>query len=279
MAIPWSAPTYSSQRHQRGDHRDTTQVQREKLDRASRLLLGAMIEAYDVLSQLQGEMGCEVEQNTNIPVLRQFVEDINTHSQTITYLSQSGVKTEPVVTRDKPVLANTDITVEAHTDGDSQGDSHGDCQSDGVTSEPQQCVGDLTSLPDIVPNITSDITSLPDLIPHSNINSFNKTPKISWRPKRNRPKFKISKSVEVDKVRRSERRPKMSWREAGVKLCDLADNLTSTGFHPEDGTSRQDRHSVDQQKSDTDHLINNVFKCVQAVGLLLIMKKIDNMLK
>ena len=58
------------------------------MDRASRLLLGAMIEAYDVLSQLQAEMGCEVEQNENIPVLRQFVEDINTHSQTISYLSQ-----------------------------------------------------------------------------------------------------------------------------------------------------------------------------------------------
>ena len=71
------------------------QVQREKLDRASRLLLGAMIEAYDVLSQLQTEMGCEVEENENIPVLRQFVEDINTHSNTISYLSQSGVQPVP----------------------------------------------------------------------------------------------------------------------------------------------------------------------------------------
>ena len=94
-----------------------------------------------------------------------------------------------------------------------------------------------------------------------------------------RPKFKISKSVEIEKVTRSEKRPKMSWRESGVKLCVLADNFSSTAFHPEDGTSRQDRHSVDQQKSDTDYLINNFFKCVQAVGLLLIMKKVDNMLK
>ena len=273
MAIPWSTPSYSSQRHQRGEHRDTAQVQREKLDRASRLLLGAMIEAYDVLSQLQAELGCEVQQNENIPALRQFVQDINTHSQTISYLSQSPVNnTVPVVTSDKPVLAHTDITVQAAEK--DQGESQGDCQGDGVISEPQQCVGDLSSLPDIVASIRSETTSLPalpDLIQHSNFNC--KTPKISWRPKRSRPKFRIIKPVEVEKVRRSQSRPNISWKEAGTKLSELADHYSSTELSPEDRASRHVR------QSDTDHLISNVFKCVQAVGLLLIMKKIDQMLK
>ena len=236
-----------------------------------------MIEAYDVLSQLQAEMGCEVEQNENIPALRQFVLDINTHSQTISYLSQTAVNTTvpvvPVVTSDKPVVAHTDITVEAEQkdQDDSQGDCQGDCQGDGVISEPQQCVGDLSSLPDLVPTITSETTPLPDLIQHSNFNY--KTPKISWRPKRSRPKFRILKAVEFEKVRRSQTRPNISWKEAGAKLSELADNFSSTEQPPEDRRSRHFR------QSDTNLLINNVFKCVQAVGLLLIMKKIDQMLK
>ena len=245
------------------------------MDRASRLLLGAMIEAYDVLSQLQAEMGCEVEENENIPVLRQFVEDINTHSQTISYLSQHPPQqTEdnplPVheMTADKPVLTNTDITVE-ETLKEREGDCHGDCQSDGVGH-----------LPDIVPAIRSDTSSLPDLVQHSNINNSHcKTPKISWRPKRSRPKFRISKPLEVEKVRRSQTRPNISWKQAGVKLSELADNFSSVELSPEDRTSRQVRQSVDGQKTDTEHLINNVFKCIQAVGLFLIMKKIDKMLK
>ena len=275
MAIPWSAPSYSTQRHQRGEQRDTTQVQKEKLDRASRLLLGAMIEAYDVLSQLQAEMGCEVEQNGNIPALRQFVEDINTHSQTISYLSQTTGVNTVTVTAEKPVVAHTDITVEDHKDqGDSQGDSDGDCQGDGVISDPQPCVGDLSSLPDIVPSLasmTSETSPLPDLLQHSNFTY--KTPKISWRPKRSRPKFRISRPLEAEKVRRSQTRPSITWKEAGAKLSELADNYSWPEQSPVDRSSRHVR------QSDTDHLINNVFKCVQAVGLLLIMKKIDKMLK
>ena len=238
-----------------------------------------MIEAYDVLSQLQTEMGCEVEENENIPVLRQFVEDINTHSNTISYLAQTGAQPVPepevLPEPEKPVVALTDITVEA-----SQKESEGDCQSDGAPSEPGQCVGDLSSLPDIVPATRSESRTLPDLLQQSSNNNTNcKTPKISWRPKRSRPKFRISKPVEVERVRRSQSRPNISWKEAGVKLAELADNYSSVELNPEDRASRPVRQSVDQQKSDSDHLINNVLKCVQAVGLFLIMKKIDKMLK
>ena len=158
--------------------------------------------------------------------------------------------------------------------GDSQGESQGDCQGDGVISEPQPCVVALSSLPDIVPSlapITSDTSPLPDLLQHSNFNT--KTPKISWRPKRSRPKFRITRPLEVEKVRRSQTRPNITWKEAGAKLSELADNYSSTELSPVDRSSRHVR------QSDTDHLINNVFKCVQAVGLLLIMKKIDKMLK
>ena len=80
-------------------------------------------------------------------------------------------------------------------------------------------------------------------------------------------------------MRRSQTRPNISWKQAGVKLSELADNFSSVELSPEDRASRQVRQSVDGQKTDTEHLINNVFKCIQAVGLFLIMKKIDKMLK
>ena len=85
--------------------------------------------------------------------------------------------------------------------------------------------------------------------------------------------------MEAEKVLRSERSPNISWKLAGIKLSELADNFASTEPEPEDRAVRAVRRSVGQQRSDADSLINNVFKCVQAVGLLLIMKKIDKMLK
>ena len=296
MAIPWSTPKNSS----RGENRDSKQVQREKLDRASRLLLGAMIEAYDVLSQLQAEMGCDVEENENIPVLRQFVEDINTHSQTISYLSQQTPKLEEKCEEESQ--SNTELTESPGPVEEREEKPEGGDEEDSKCPE--------VSLPDIVPVLTSSLPplpplpALPDLIPSS-----KKTPKISCRARKaeRRPRgFRLTtlSDPELHRTKKYWSSAQLTWREVGTKLSELSrygekparptqrrrSNVTEVvrnNHNPSLNSDQPDCTPTPPPLPDQLHqtdlnsglMINNVLKVVQVFGLFLIVKKFENLLK
>ena len=199
-----------------------------------------MIEAYDVLSQLSQEAGCDVQDNQNVATLRQFVEEANT----------------PRKTEDSVVTSTHTVGQVGHP-------------GDQMDRDAPKCEGLVVTLPDIVPSVAAHRVDLPDIIADS-LDSA-KTPKISWRPKKTRPKFRISRPMEPPRGRNWS---DLTWKQAGARLSQVASRFSSGEQRRED----RERASPDSQ-TDTELLISNVFKCVQALGLLLVMKKINNMLK
>ena len=308
MAIPWSAPSYSSQRHEAGGQRDVRQVQREKLNRASRLLLGAMIEAYDVLSQLQAEVGCDVQDNRNIASLREFVniqhgqsqnqepaENITPHQPEKSESSEGNI--ELSVTCQTPADCQLKASPVAAAESPDTEEDREHIDNTGDTPCPE------LSLPDIVPVVSNQLQT-PDIILTS-----KKTPKISCRGRKTRPKFRLTNLNELHRTKKSSTPSQMTWKDVGSKLGEVSKKWQKPCGHAGRRRSVADvpRNNQDQDSppcSSSDQpdwslfpvhppppppppsddlssglLINNVLKVVQVFGLYLIVKKFENLLK
>ena len=215
------------------------QVQVQKLNRASRLLLGALIEAYDVLQQLQVECG-DGDRNVdpgvqaNLDRLSMLVsnrqstsvvtslnqQQNNELTNTTATTSDNQQKTEPKIPEDKvsevpdvvtvePVLPlpdivhNTAIIVRPPTD-------QAKClspRSHDITTKPRQ-------------NVTK--APLPDLI-NDSLHAIKKT-----TPRKSQRKvFRLNTLRDMQQQPRQstikEKTPSpLSWTEAGAKLRDVA---------------------------------------------------------
>eukprot|EP00090_Calanus_glacialis_P008167 TRINITY_DN16492_c0_g1_i1.p1 TRINITY_DN16492_c0_g1~~TRINITY_DN16492_c0_g1_i1.p1 ORF type:complete len:326 (+),score=60.07 TRINITY_DN16492_c0_g1_i1:183-1160(+) len=323
MAIPWSSPTYSRYRANRGEPPQTSnggrQVQIEKLDRASRLLLGALIEAHDVLQQLQAEsesgdqgaVNASVE--ANIERVRQFAQVIREPKNELTNTtSDNQVASTPKKQKDI-VPANNDIDTKAS-------DKNNGCEVAPTFTPVPTFV--RNTLPDLVQNVqVSDSyvpnkfdlnAPLPDLLMGSNLSPKAITPRKKFSPKKYAPRkkkvFKLTtlEEMQMTKTSQDNLNP-ISWKDAGSKLSDVAKSWdfarrpslpnvrNNVDVHPRDHhlarrhslarwmrgeLSHDDRlSSVDENESSkkTDILLSSVFRVVQAVGLFLIIRKVENM--
>ena len=268
------------------------QVQREKLDRASRLLLGALIEAYDVLSQLQAEVGSEVQENRHLQTLREYIQDDQPRDNIDNRNQEEKSEARTIeLTCDSPAERELKAgSVAAEESGEEETDHQTDGQKE-------------VSLPDIVPVITTQ-QAIPDIIVSS-----RKTPKISsCRVRKTKPRFRLSTLNELQRTKRSwTGSQNMSWKEVGSRL-----NHVSQKWQKSPTQARRRRRSNsdvtrNDQEPDTrpclqndqtdwsppppapvpaspapshqDSLFNNVLKVVQVFGLYLIVKKFENILK
>ena len=103
------------------------QVQIQKLDRASRLLLGALIEAHDILQQLQAE--CEnPEENVVDTSVRENIERVRHFTQVI-----SVPKNELTSTADNQAtpIQDNDIVPDENKDIDNKAS---DTQEDAIVA-------------------------------------------------------------------------------------------------------------------------------------------------
>jgi len=327
MAIPWSSPTYSRYRANRGDPPQTAnsarQVQVQKLDRASRLLLGALLEAHDVLQSLQTDVSADNEDHgavnssveANIERVKKFALEISEPKIELTKDNQEAATSSPSKKKDIVPVEQNDIESKASDKNEKCDATH--------SSNPVPTIVS-NSLPDLVQNIQVSDTyvptkddlnaPLPDLLmTGSSMSPKAITPRKKFSPKKYSPRkkkvFKLTTLEELQRTKSSEEKhlPRLSWRDAGIKLNDVAKSWDSArrqslpnvrnnvDMHPRDhhlvqqrtlvqwmrgDLSRDDRLLGDDENESskkTDILISGVFRVVQAVGLFLIIRKVENM--
>ena len=244
------------------------QVQVEKLNRASRLLLGALIEAHDVLEALNLETGnvaaASASVSENIERVRMF--SLKTVEQ----------KTENELELPKEVPANQNESPAAPE----------------VIPEPRaaNCEIEQAILPDVVPISAvlskNDLSNMPDLI-SSTDTPRKKTPKklASKRKKSFRLTEALTSGEREGAGRR--RRTSLTWTEAGAKLREISTATpTRRRSLPAPPTRRYSTNvSLDQvdfppEPEEEDPLlstVDTVLRIVQVVGVWYILRKVENM--
>ena len=295
----------------------------QKLDRASRLLLGALLEAHDVLQSLQTEVSADNEDQgavnssveANIERVKKFALEISEPKIELTKDNQGACTSSTSKKKDIVPVEQNDIQNKASDNNDM-------CDVTESSNPVPTIVSN--SLPDLVQNVQvsdsyvptkDDLNApLPDLLlTGSTMSPKAVTPRKKFSPKKYLPRkkkvFKLTTLEELQRTKTSEEKqsPRLSWRDAGIKLGEVANSWDSArrqslpnvrnnvDMHPRDqhlvqqhtlvqwmrGDLARDDRSLAEDENEaskkTDILLSGVFRVVQAVGLFLIIRKVENM--
>ena len=261
------------------------QIPIEQLNRASRLLLGSLLEAHDILQQLHAAQGVPspVEQQTkdNIERVRRLSTQIS-ETEDVKEPKQEERETTVTEYNENP----TNELPPAITEQDSAATK---------ASDPTSIMH--PAMPDLVPELTpttptknkKDLKNLPDLL-----YSILPTPRKRATPPRKGPspakaKRKVFRLSTLQELRQPPTRHQpLTWTEAGAKLSEVAGSwrqaVTSTTRNTA-STSRR-RSSVqevndvtEEEECKTKTVLSGVVKIVSCVSLYLIVRKMESLLK
>ena len=230
------------------------QVHVQKLNRASRLLLGALVEAFEVLNDLQRECGEEESVNNNVEIVRELLRrqsPLSSSSATSSVISNNQQTQGSLPENNELTVTTTDQDNHEMDKDQKQPKDKTDCK---VVSTPEKTVSEISTftLPDIVhcssnvklcsPNTRSQ---LPDLVP-----SIVKR-RVST-PRKRRP-FRLSTlrqtsptpTINQTKDKTPEQRQEQTkhhhhhqqhhrqnnWSESGARLRDVSRTWDSSPGH------------------------------------------------
>ena len=271
------------------------QIPIDQLNRASRLLLGALLEAHDMLEQLHVSQGVAspVEHQTkeNIERVRRLSTEISaTEAKAMEQvaveeeMARQEVQQEEVMTTTQDNLSNSATTSNNELPRTAQ---------DGApkASDPSPTRVRPT-MPDLVPELTptkpkNDLSSgLPDLLHAATLPTPRKrTPgrKFTIPSKSRRQVFRLSTLQEMAKSRGPQ---PITWAEAGSKLAEVAGSLRSPVVGPPN-RSISGSLSPSQTRSGgggggegkSKMILSGVVQIVSCVSLYLIVRKMESLLK
>ena len=273
------------------------QIPIDQLNRASRLLLGALLEAHDMLEQLHVSQGVAspVENQTkeNIERVRRLSTEISaTEAKAIEQVAveeemarqeMARQEQEEVMTTTQDNLSNSATTSNNELPRTAQ---------DGApkASDPSPTRVRPT-MPDLVPELTptkpkNDLSSgLPDLLHATTLPTPRKrTPgrKFTIPSKSRRRVFRLSTLQEMAKSRGPQ---PITWAEAGSKLAEVAGSLRSPVVGPPNRSisgslsPSQSRSGDGCEEGKSKMILSGVVQIVSCVSLYLIVRKMESLLK
>ena len=270
------------------------QIPIEQLNRASRLLLGALLEAHDILEQLHTNAGSTspVQQQTkeNIERVRRLSQ--STSDPTVEPTAEEKKEEKPAAKVDttEQISRNETSNIELpprSTESDGRRSSSAAKASD-TPSPPRPSSTSRPPMPDLVtelttPTKTHDLKShLPDLVQPTLPTPRKRSPPRRLVPAKTRRKvFRLSTLQELAGPRACPPSP-MSWKEAGSKLAEVAGSWRSSrGSSPPPRRLPINQGVEEQQEGEkmTKTLVSSVVKIVSCVSLYLIVRKVESLLQ
>ena len=268
------------------------QVPIDQLNRASRLLLGALLEAHDMLEQMHSAHGSvpQVEQS-----VKENIERVRRLSTEITLSEEQ----EPERKREKEpdAAASTNpISEETHNELPvpvCPPSTESDCAAKASASHPTTTT--RPSVPDVVPELSisptkNDLTDIPDVL-HPAVSRRRMPPRKSpgTKPSRRRI-FRLNTLQEIQTSKKVSRPLPLTWTEAGAKLAEVAKSWRSNkpGIttavspvrqHNRDASASRNTEEENWDGGTTKMLVTGVVKIVSCVSLYLIVRKMESLLK
>ena len=277
----------------------------DQLNRASRLLLGALLEAHDMLEQMHTDSGSvpNVEQS-----VKENIERVRRLSTEIT-LSEDARKNLAEEAKDKkkeekaPEAAATAASTNPISEETPNNElpvpvclpsTETDCAAKASVSDQTT----TTRMPDVVPELThhtptkNDLTNIPDVL-HTAVSRRRVPPRKSpgTKPTSRRRVFRLNTLQELQASKKAARPQPLTWTEAGAKLAEVAGSWRSnnpaiaTAANPgrhqarDASASRRVNSEEDWDGGTAKVFVTGVVKIVSCVSLYLIVRKMESLLK
>ena len=262
------------------------------MNRASRLLLGALLEAHDILEQLHANTGSSspVEQQTkeNIERVRRLSQ--STSDTTVEPTAEEKREEKPATKVDttEQISRNETSNIELpprSTESDGRR-SWSAAKASDPPSPPSPPSTSSPPMPDLVTELTTPTKThdlkphLPDLVQPALPTPRKRSPPRRLVPAKSRRKvFRLSTLQELAGPRTCPPSP-LSWRDAGSKLAEVAGSWKATRGSPPP-PRRPTSQGVEEQEGEkmTKTLVSNVVKIVSCVSLYLIVRKVESLLQ
>ena len=277
----------------------------DQLNRASRLLLGALLEAHDMLEQMHTDSGSvpDVEQSVkdNIERVRRLSTEITLSEDARKNLAgeakdkKKEEKTAPeaAAASTKPIseeTPNNELPVPVCLPS-----TEADCAAKASVSDQTT----TTRMPDVVPELThhtptkNDLTNIPDVL-HTAVSRRRVPPRKSpgTKPTSRRRVFRLNTLQELQASKKAARPQPLTWTEAGAKLAEVAGSWRSNnsaiataanpGRHQARDASASRRLNTEEENWDggtAKVFVTGVVKIVSCVSLYLIVRKMESLLK
>ena len=294
------------------------QIPIDQLNRASRLLLGALLEAHDMLEQMHTDQGSvpHVEQSVkeNIERVRRLSTEITLSEEARNNLSREKEEQEKSEEEDKngqekkkkeepaPEAWSTNpISEETHNELPTPEpvclpSTEADCAVKASVSD--QSTTTRCSMPDVVADLSitptkNDLTNIPDVL-HTAVTRRRVPPRKSpgTKPTRRRI-FRLNTLQELQASKKASRPQPLTWTEAGAKLAEVARSWRSNkaaistaanpGRHQDRDASatsrRMNREEGNWDGGTAKVFVTGVVKIVSCVSLYLIVRKMESLLK
>ena len=277
----------------------------DQLNRASRLLLGALLEAHDMLEQMHTDSGSvpDVEQSVkdNIERVRRLSTEITLSEDARKNLAEKDKRKEEKAPEAAATAASTNPISEETPNNELPvpvclPSTEADCAAKASVSDPTT----TTRMPDVVPELThhtptkNDLTNIPDVL-HTAVSRRRVPPRKSpgTKPTSRRRVFRLNTLQELQASKKAARPQPLTWTEAGAKLAEVAGSWRSNnpeaiataanpGRHQARDASASRRVNTEEENWDggtAKVFVTGVVKIVSCVSLYLIVRKMESLLK
>ena len=277
----------------------------DQLNRASRLLLGALLEAHDMLEQMHTDSGSvpNVEQSVkdNIERVRRLSTEITLSEDARKNLAEKDKKKEEKAPEAATAAASTNPISEETPNNELPvpvclPSTETDCAAKASVSDQTT----TTRMPDVVPELThhtptkNDLTNIPDVL-HTAVSRRRVPPRKSpgTKPTSRRRVFRLNTLQELQASKKAARPQPLTWTEAGAKLAEVAGSWRSNnnpaiataanpGRHQARDASASRRVNTEEENWDggtAKVFVTGVVKIVSCVSLYLIVRKMESLLK